>query len=152
MQKKPEDRFANPAEVIDALRPLAVPPLNLAAVTSPSSLRNVSLDRAGPGQSAAAERPPVSARSVADFNLRLPAGSSLLPSRQSLRHAPLADQHDPHSGPDEMPKPASGRGEPAGYSEPASSWDERFGTVGIVAAALLACVVAWWVTWKWNLF
>jgi serine/threonine-protein kinase len=153
MKKKPEDRYGSPVEVMDALRPFAAPSLTVGAVAARHVPRPASEgERPLPSMAPLPESTPALARSVADLNLRLPPGEALLPSRRSLRQGgtePRPQGGVPEAeGPEDLsaapPRPAAGG--------PGRSSDESLSSVGLVALAVLTCVLAWWVTWKWHLF
>jgi serine/threonine-protein kinase len=151
MRKKPEDRFGSAADIMDALRSLATPPMALAAASRGAPLRYPEAGRPGPAHPV--ENTPRAPRSVADVNLPVPSGEPLLPSRRSLRQ-PAADLIPPRPPVENAPAvEIAPRPKPLGAEKEARpAVEDRFGTLGLVILALMACALAWWVTWKWNLF
>lgn len=134
MQKLPENRFTSTADLIESLRPLAVAPVPLPAARVAASLRALP-ERTRP--TAPGAEASQAGRADADQLLQ----RALLPTRQSLQIPSGADtpQGNDHS-------PAR---QPFGESQDERrSWEDRLGPVGIAAAAIVVCVVAWLITWK----
>ncbi len=154
MQKAPADRYGSCAEVMEALRPLAtqggptrrpsmiLPRLKMprpdarslpapgagpAAATSAADRLNLALPPRGAPSHKAPETPPVPSRPWSSKPAHPPVAPSTPPPAAKAPEAPSADQH-----PEGQPE-----------LEPAASWGERFGTVGVVLLAVLAGVVAY---------
>jgi len=152
MQKAPEARYANTAEVLEALRPFA----------------DSSTDLPSPVQTVAAVPPPVEKprppapmpaaepRPAAAAMPRNAPTAPTLPTRQSLRAsgalATAAAPATANSATAPEPTRPPGRTKPARpeshYDEPALTWEERLGPAGIAVTAVVLCVLAWLLTWK----
>jgi serine/threonine-protein kinase len=160
MKKAPEARFGAVAEVVEALRPLAVGP---ASKPEPRTLR--------PAKSAPAlpetdhfETPrgaPASYRSVAPSTpTPKPQAIGTLPSRTSLRGSPNAAPPAPPAPPAPSPAPSPPVAEQPGEREvpgatasgPASSWEEKIGPLGITIGAIIACALVWMLAISLKLF
>jgi serine/threonine-protein kinase len=142
MQKEPDNRFRNAAEVIEALRPFAPSSASSPlAMIRARQLRERGLEPVrGPG-TGDLPRPGGS---------RPPAPAPNLPSRETLR-APASTR--------DTPVPPSSPPAPAAAPEPSlqnfapvaeesqRSWEERLGPLGIALGAILASVLAWLLTW-----
>ncbi|HEV3204072.1 MAG TPA: serine/threonine-protein kinase [Gemmataceae bacterium] len=141
MQKKPEERYGNSAEVIEALRPLAPTPSALGirpalrasrqesgAYRGGGGVNRLHTDRRNPGTDAPASR--------------LPNIKTDLPTRQSLRgDTPVA------GGPPNTPViPESSRRVPQSFSvgePPKLPIEDRIGPMGITIGVMLAAGVTW---------
>jgi serine/threonine-protein kinase len=127
MAKAPEARYADAQEVIAALEPLA----GDAPVAAP---RPAAERRAAPVLSDT-PRPGRREAALADT------------VRGGERAAPPA-----RPVPAPAPRPARAARDPVpGAAEPETaprSWEDRLGPIGIALVAVLACAVAWLVTWK----
>jgi serine/threonine protein kinase len=122
MQKAPEARYASTRELIEALEPLA---------------GNAPAPRPAPR----AERrpsPPLSDTPRPDH--RKPASAGI---GEAVRRP-----ERPTASPPERPVPAPRRPKPLREAAPSRSWEERLGPIGIALIAVIACAIAWMVTWK----
>ncbi len=134
MKKSPEGRYASCAEVVEALKSHAGP-----APAAKPAARQAKAEAAKP----AAEPP---ARSVSpSAPTPKPQGQAALPSRGSLRGAPIHKKAAPAAEPrhernsdhgDTEPQEASGK----------KRWDEKLGPVGIAVIAVAVCAIGWAVT------
>ena len=145
MQKTPAARFPSTHEVIEALQPLAGPP--------PVSARP------GPGRKSRSERrlvsPPLG--DTPRPERRLPSSGVLNdPSRLSSRGA-HSRQQMPGSQPDperqapsapEPSVPQEGATADPFHDKPKRGWEEKLGPVGVALCAIIACAIAWLLTWK----
>ena len=159
MQKGPENRFGSAAEVIEALRPLADSSASVPAPPArPATARAhaASSAREGPAApTARKEQPPAeSGRSVGPSTpTPCPVATGTLPNRQALRGSTAAAP-TPKATPAPLPARATVAQEPKervvpGYVHegPGLTWDERVGPTGIAIAAIVACALAWLLTW-----
>jgi serine/threonine-protein kinase len=164
MQKSPEARYSNTAEVIDALRPLAIaakPPDRLQAVTAPRPTRP---DLVGPKKkplaSALVETPPPSTRPTLNAAPRPDVGAGGIPTRQSLRGKPSAPEPQPAPEPvateEDSPEKKSPATPPVAHTSPDYtaghrehvSLEDRLGPIGVAFCAMILCAAVWLLTWK----
>jgi serine/threonine-protein kinase len=153
MQKAPEKRYASAGEVADSLRPLADQP----AVSAPKPVRPATNRPPSSARQGPAARPPSeSGRSVGPSTpTPRPVATGTLPTREAVRGstAPAASASLVPAVPAlptraAVTEPANEREVPGYVAEgPPPSWDERLGPLGIAIAAILACAVAWILTW-----
>jgi serine/threonine-protein kinase len=141
MQKAPEARYASTREVIEALEPLAGDAPVVSAKPAP--------------RAAAAERRPAATS---------PSADTPWPERRAAPAAAMSEAargpERPKAKPPARPVPAPApRTDPAPAREPMSdpaafdpprrrSLEDRIGPIGIAAIAIVACAIAWLVTWK----
>jgi serine/threonine-protein kinase len=164
MQKAPEARFPSAADVVAALRPFADGTGAASSHAQPQPARTPTptwdeTDNSQPPlpsfpEVPAASKParpaarPQPARAPAPA-VRAPAASapSGLPNRRSLRGAPAPTIAEPpaKSEVEDSQIIQDLRGE---FSAPRRTWEERLGPVGITVGALVACALAWLLTWK----
>ncbi len=156
MQKAPETRYSNTGEVIEALKPFATG----AKVGAPASMRPAADGAAKkiPPQVVAARAEPrlttqpkvTSPRPEPRGEPRPERAPASLPTRQSLRGVgpgaatpqAAAPEPTPARAPVERPRSATFD------QEPALTWEERLGPMGVAVAAVVLCVIAWLLTWK----
>jgi serine/threonine-protein kinase len=168
MQKAPESRYGSISEAVDALRPLAVAPAfatparprpvaaRPVAVPVPEAPRPAAAkpQPAAVAAAALADTPPTPGRVAAPESTPRPALAAFsLPTRQSLQQPPPAAPPAPIPEPPKAapkPIPATATLIPGAFidDQPSTSLEERIGPLGIAAGAILACVLAWLVTWK----
>jgi serine/threonine-protein kinase len=154
MQKAPENRYGSASEVVEALRPLAPHAPGASAAAPRPTARPVA-----PRPSPAAVRPtpvveslrgpepifPEPSRSPGPSTpTPRPAAASALPNRQALRGMPVATPaaESPVALPRDREVPGFVEGSPG------LSWEERLGPIGIAIGAIVACALAWLLTWK----
>ena len=141
MQKAPESRFHNAAELVEALRPLAAKAHQVKPLPLPRSSQQrdkcLALRPSGgneAGRTAPSAPTPRPATSLAS-----------LPTRSAMRPAA------PHSPPpvaipvtasETEPREREIPGGVPGYQEQ-FDWDERLGPVGVTVGAVAACVLVW---------
>jgi serine/threonine-protein kinase len=177
MQKAPEARYPNTAAVLAALQPFVTVPVVSRAEApraasgelplKPRSHKAISLP-ADPTRTPAprSEDLPVPKRLAGAQTMPRGSAAALnLPSRQSLRGAsaapnrpaPAATKEPAAEEPEVIthtpaPRPPKAAARPAPQNDPeprdGRSWDERLGPVGIAVVALIACALAWVLTWK----
>jgi serine/threonine-protein kinase len=85
-------------------------------------------------------------------------GAMQVPTRQSLRGAPVAEalvrraEAPPPAPPPNPPAKMLARDKKphvaATWDEPPLSWEERLGPLGIAISAIVVCALAWLLTWK----
>jgi serine/threonine-protein kinase len=144
MQKAPEARYANLAQLVDALHPWATPPTATVPRPAPAPVKTVlgvggtaSISRSTPEPDVA--RPPQGSSPQFD---RLPAA---LPTRESLREESQAPAPVPASQPasalpdEEVSTPSFEEYEPI-------SIEQRLGPVGLFVGAVMAASVTWLLT------
>ncbi|HZT80943.1 MAG TPA: hypothetical protein VFA26_11995, partial [Gemmataceae bacterium] len=170
MQKSPEARYPSTAEVVEALRPFAGaalaarPAPRLVPASRLVSVRDVRAPSAPPASphetahlvarptvnhrpATTAENPAPPPPPRSSPNINLPTRHSLSQDRPAAPVAvpvPTPAAHGPR------PAPVAERFAPAAVpAQPAKRpWDERMGPLGIALCAVLACVVAWFLTYK----
>jgi serine/threonine-protein kinase len=163
MKKAPEARYPNAAEVVEALRSLAVAPSKAAkAPGRPAARADAPAAAAEPAnqppvpRSAMAtmvtmQRPSLSPRglSAPSGGPRLPTAGAL-PNRQTIKNTPAPTPVPAAKAP--APEPQPEPEEPQEQQVPGAvdedeprSWEERLGPVGITIGALVACALAWFV-------
>jgi serine/threonine-protein kinase len=143
MQKKPEARFASTREVIAALEPLAAD----APLPPPRAARRSTVTQRRPAAPAPLHDTPRPERRSA------PAAPAAEKVRSPERPKPERPKGAPPARPVPAPAPHPGRvptPEFAGAVDPPvrRSLEERIGPIGIAAIAIVACAIAWLVTWK----
>jgi serine/threonine-protein kinase len=144
MQKVPENRFASAADVVEALTQFAMAPVRASALPRASNLRGHPVERLRPSARAVADTPNPTSRPTPEPPARTAPNGPLLPTRQSMRNGP-----PPVAEPKPEPQPAAKAPVPEVADEPVRrSWEEKLGPIGIAAAAVVACVIAWLLTWK----
>ncbi len=137
MQKAPADRYPSMNDVINDLRPWAKnrgsrPVLRPEAV---ADFRLDGLPKAKPPSPRDTPRP-----SSRGGPLSAPKGNGL-PSRQSLfQNTPAAPTISTPAAPAELA--------PTPRKRSSRSLEEKIGPVGVVVLGIVACVVAWFVTWR----
>jgi serine/threonine-protein kinase len=143
MQKDPEKRFANIADVIEALRPFA--PLS----SAPPRL----FSRSTRTREAAKEPPRAPARPSSDTPRPSHAPSSrpampALPSRKSVQAIKPPSHKAPAPVPESTIQPE--RPQPVATDDESSprTWEERLGPLGIALGAVVACAIAWLIAWR----
>jgi serine/threonine-protein kinase len=158
MQKAPESRYENVSEVADALRPFAESALPAPRSQGrPAPARRVLPE---PRQPAPVPEAPGAAVPAAEEAQRgvSPALSAAqhgappsVPNRETLRGGPAAA---PVRSPAPVPTPARTAEPPRERAIPGNvegsyevSWEERLGPTGIAVGAVLACALAWLLTW-----
>jgi serine/threonine protein kinase len=151
MQKAPESRFANAAEIVQALRPFAMAPARAANLPRAAALRGHPVERLRPSV-LQSETPHPPLKAPAEAPARPAANGPLLPTRQSMRNAAPPPVAEPEPAPAPA-KPKAAAKAPAKEKEAdeaprRSSWEDKIGPVGIALAAIVACVIAWLLTWK----
>jgi serine/threonine-protein kinase len=144
MQKAPENRYGSAAEVVEALRPLASgAPAAPRPAARPAAPRPASRPVRAAQVPAAPEPPviqPVRSPGPSTPTPR-PAAAGSLPTRQALRGLPVASAEPPAETRRECEVP--------GFVPPAgATWEERLGPIGIAVGAIVACALAWLLTWK----
>ena len=144
MQKAPEQRFSNAAEVVEALRPFSTKPAGGAQKAPPRDLRAVKKDMDVPATL------PLPARSNVSAPTPRPQPVASLPTRATVRSAPA-----PQSAPPPPPVPQVKEEPPIedaqervvpGLVQGGSSGttlEERLGPVGITVAAIIACTLVY---------
>jgi serine/threonine-protein kinase len=165
MKKAPEARYPNAAEVVEALRSLAVAPSKTAKVPArPAAGADAPAAAAEPANQAPLPRSAMATMvtmqrpgTLGPRGLSAPAGgprlptAGALPSRQSIKKAaatpapaaaPKAAAQEPQPEPEELQEQQV----PGAVDEDEPrSWEERLGPVGITIGALVACALAWFV-------
>jgi serine/threonine-protein kinase len=148
MQKDPAARFGSTAEMIEALRPFAVPPPGATRPAAPRPERAAPPAARGqaPAKPAAnghaAPTPVPASRTVPAPPPRTTAPAAGLPSRATMQAI-----DNPAAPADTAPgKPA------AAPARARRSWDESLGPVGITVCAIAACVLAWYLAHSYHLF
>ncbi len=136
MQKAPENRFANAADVVEALRPLSDAPAAVTTPPPPPSTRGGANGRPTLSAARSALAAADTAASVSSPTPK-PPGTMPLPSRQTLRAGPQTVKAN--KPPQELP----GEQESRVATSSESSWSERFSQVAIVLVAIAACAAAW---------
>lgn len=142
MQKKPEERFNSVGEIVQVLRPFVRkhsgpqqrPNLKQAAKPEAKSAQTKS---AAP--SAPTPRPQAMGSLPTRNSIR--GGAQAAPSKPTPPSAKPAPQEEPAAS---FPVPG------ADNEEPKSFWEGSMGPVGIVATALLACVIGYLAFWFFN--
>lgn len=128
MQKAPEARFPGAQEVVDALKPFAAPRSRLGAAAARPARRGESATPSSLGHT------PQPAHRLAPDSVNRPPQPAL-PSRHSLRETSEATETlTAPGGETDTPRP---------------SWQERFGVLGLVCGAMLACAVAWLLAYRY---
>jgi serine/threonine-protein kinase len=136
MQKSPQERYGSIAEAVEALKPWA------GSLTPPPAARP-----ARPARPAA----PAPAPARGGHDTPPPArpaprqhAAPALPSRQSIQNPRPGHAAPPAPAPAQQP---AAKARPTAEDAPPSrSWYEKIGPMGIAAAALLVCVLAWLVS------
>jgi serine/threonine protein kinase len=123
MQKAPTDRYAGTREVIEALEPLAG-------------------DAPAPRPAPRLERRPPPLSDTPRPERRKPEPAS----RSETARKP--ERPTPKPSGRAVPAPAPRKARPARESAVSRSWEERLGPIGIAIIAVVACAIAWLVTWK----
>ena len=136
MQKTPESRYPNAQEVVDALKPFAAPRSWTGPAGARPSRRTEPADRGG---HSLGETPQPAQRLPGDTAPRA-MPSAALPNRQSIRHA-SAPQHEPV----DSATVASEHEEAASPGSLATT----LRTLGVIAGAVVACGLAWFLTSKY---
>jgi serine/threonine protein kinase len=146
MQKTPESRFANAGDVVEALQPFAQTPVRAANLPRASNLRGHPVERLRASARSLADTPQPASRPTPEPPARTATNGPLLPTRNSLR----GGQQAPAEPKVETPAQPAAKAEVPEVVEESGrrSWEDRMGPLGIAAAAILACVVAWLLTWK----
>src|SRR5262249_20686028 len=136
MRKAPEARFASAQEVVEALQRFAAPRSWTGGTARPSARRNEPVqDRIPTVSSTQADTPPPAPRRAPEAVTRPAAATahpSLLPNRQSLRHAAPEE-------PDLLGESDSFTAPPGFVDSQPRGLIERIGAVGIAIGALVAC-------------
>ncbi|MBM3994482.1 MAG: serine/threonine protein kinase [Planctomycetes bacterium] len=144
MQKKPEDRFQSAGQVVEELRPLiqrraselhqrpkaANKPMPTRSESKPSSMPGP-----GPAKSPAPSTPTPKPQAIG----ALPTRNSLRGKPEAPKPAPPADSEDSDLLPQQLPVPGGIEDD----DDDRSAWDTGMGPVGVMATALLACVVGY---------
>ncbi|HXG09090.1 MAG TPA: serine/threonine-protein kinase [Gemmataceae bacterium] len=153
MQKQPAERYPSTAAVIEALRPLAkgrpaAPAAAPRPAARPAPAREVRPERSlSPEPSSGADMPRPAARPVPPPAPRVAANGAGLPPRPSLQPAiPAAPVAAAPAAADPVRPAARAPVVETDENQPARSWDERLGPVGIIILTVLACVVAYFLT------
>jgi serine/threonine-protein kinase len=142
MQKAPEQRYTSASEVVEALHPLAEAPSAASALPVPRALAPrppSSVPRPAAPAAAPLPQPRPSAMGPSAPTPRPPSPVPL-PSRQSVRGVPPSAHG--------RPKPPAPDRDDAEEVEVINeifdkrSWDERLGSLGIAAIAVVACAIA----------
>jgi serine/threonine protein kinase len=135
MQKAPQNRFANAAEVVEALRPLAEAPVAMTAPPPPSSRASAAARASGHSEDHAAET-----RSVAvNAPTPRPRANVALPSRQTMHAAPPPPTHVHKAAAAETQHQPQAEVAPEEEIFEESPW----GQVGLFVIAVAACAAAW---------
>jgi serine/threonine-protein kinase len=145
MQKAPPDRYANTADVLEALRPFAGP----LATQGRQAFRPVPREPRPAASGGEAARPLAKSTIPAAPGLpdvpRPPSKPTLSKRSGSTdnmapaaKASPAAPAHGPSRAELGLDKDA----------KPTPPWDERMGPIGIAVFALVACAIAWLVTYK----
>jgi serine/threonine-protein kinase len=158
MQKAPADRFADTAEVLNALRPFAgAMSANGRPAVRTGSLREPRSAPVLPESVRSQPKPPIPA---APGLPEVPRAPSPVERKSTTPRAPFQPDGSaapvprsapipPKSSPGVAPR-APSRSELGMNRDqgPKGSWEERMGPIGITVFALLACALAWFVTYK----
>lgn len=153
MQKVPDDRFPNAAEVAEELRPFAgavqAPKPAARTAERPASLR-ASMQR-----ETIKTPEPEPTKAWVSPTAPTPKPQAALPTRNSIRTQQAIPQPQPRRQPE--PEPQQERAverEVPGYVAEAGSqsWEERLGPVGITVSAVGACVLVWVLAAMFKLF
>src|SRR5262249_50806804 len=148
MQKAPENRYGSAAEVVEALRPLASgAPAAPRPAARPAAPRPASRPApaapvpVAPEPPGAPPRPSPPPGPPAPPPRPAPAGPR--PPRRARRALPAA------AAAAEPPSEVRRECEVPGFVPPAgATWEERLGPIGIAVGAIVACALAWLLTWK----
>jgi serine/threonine-protein kinase len=152
MQKKPENRYANMADAMEALRPFA----RMASVVPKPFLRaNQLRDRAPatarPHSAPLNDTPRPAAPAAIHSNTAAPAAvhSNIVapasPSRPAVVEATPAAPEIIIAEP--APLPDRSTFAAPEVKTPSASWEDRLGPLGIAIGAIVACILAWLLTW-----
>jgi serine/threonine-protein kinase len=160
MQKEPSARYANTAEALTALRPFAGvtsahgrQPLRAGGLREPK----LGVPPEPPRAPAKGSIPPAPAipavprpPSPAERRTSAPVRGGSSPDAPSPTRPKSAPSAPPAAQPVHAPRPAPPRANlgVAKDAQGGSSWEERLGPVGIAIFALVACAIAWFVTYK----
>jgi hypothetical protein len=147
MQKAPEARYPNTQEIIDALQPLAGP----AAQRVPRSgmVRDARLPRR-PALASLGDSTPLELRMKSAPGLNEPVrnlSSMALPRTRAPAAASATPNDVPVQPARTPPFPMPQASNPFAVL-PQPTLEERLGPVGIAICAIIACAMAWLVTWK----
>lgn len=147
MEKSPEARYGGADEIMEAVRPFAptsprgnFPPRRIQGAVSrgvDNGFPATAAVGAGAGQRAAAG-----------------GGGTALPTRDSMRKGSGAHAAAPQKHIIPEIAPGAAPGEVPGMVTRGSSgtpWDERLGPVGMIAIAVVACGIAFFIAWKFFL-
>jgi serine/threonine-protein kinase len=147
MQKAPENRFGSASELVEALRPLADSGPAAPSLPARPAAARAAAPRAVAPASRAPQPAPQPPPPTTPTTPRPPAAGNL-PTRQALRGS-ASPLPVPASEPTpETAAPPSHREVPGYVSAgPSLSWEERLGPVGIAIGAIIACALAWLLTW-----
>jgi serine/threonine-protein kinase len=155
MEKTPEARFADTAEVMEAIRAFApsaakFPPRKVAAPK-----RGAVVDNGHPVPAAA---PAAAAPAAAAKGAPAPAAAKgpSLPTRKSLKGDAAAVAPPPAPAPEPEPEVAAAPAQPGkrvipgnfGGETVRTPWEERLGPIGIAIFAVAACIAAWFLAMR----
>jgi serine/threonine-protein kinase len=148
MQKAPGARFPGTHEVIEALQPLAgpspAPAARHGAGREPRSERR--LVSPALGDTPRPERR-LSPAAVLSDPTRAPSRGSH--SRQPSPASPSAPERQAPAPPAAGPSATQEAATADSFNDkPKRGWEEKLGPVGVALCAILACVVAWLLSWK----
>lgn len=156
MQKVPEDRYANAAEIADELRPFAE---KIQAPPRPVNTR--AGDRPGGARANHHREEKLAAPEAPKQNWVAPSSPTpkpqlapSLPTRKSFKNQPAAKpQPVPEPVQEEEPVETERKEIPGHVAHGGSlTWEERLGPVGITISALAACVLVWVLAAVFRLF
>ncbi len=140
MQKGPDDRYPSAADVAEALRPFA--PRTLAGPLAMIRARQAREHNLEPARLPGAGRSEAARHAAPTRSQPAPATP---PARASKR--PAAPE-PPLEEVAETPEPEVRRAPAPAYDRDTRSWEDRLGPVGIAIGAIIACLLAWLVTWQ----
>jgi serine/threonine-protein kinase len=151
MQKAPADRFPNSADVLAALRPFAgAMPANGRPALRTGQPRE---PRSGPVVPETTRSQPKATLAAPPAIPEVPRPPSPVERKPASPRAPLHQDGGAVAAPRSVPNPpiVPTRAE-LGINKvqrtPDPTWEERIGPIGVAVFALLACALAWFVTYK----
>jgi len=153
MQKAPENRYGSAGEVVEALRPLADSAAPAPRVPARAAAARPQAARTAPAATGRAAQPASEpAQGVSPSTpTPCPKAAGTLPTRQALRGGKASA---PAPAPKPPPAPEPVAEEPHEREVPGNvlngprlSWEERLGPMGIAIGAIIACALAWLLTW-----
>ncbi len=136
MQKAPEARFPSAQDVVDALKPFAAPRTWIGSSAARPSRHGESAAPRGHAGPTLGDTPQPAQR-LQQAAVARPAQAPVLPNRHTVRETPAAPGNRPNSVAVAADQP----------NAPRQTLGERIGVFGIVLAAILACGLAWLLTY-----